>query len=63
MILINNNLINFNLHKLFSLVWNESYTKSSSASCALCSKMDYNIIILVMMTVWTMISINIAINS
>ena len=43
--------------------WNESYTKSSRYSCSKCAEINYNSIMTVILTLWTFLSILIAIKS
>ena len=46
-----------------STFWNESYTNASRYSCSKCVDIQYNSILTVVLTIWTFISITIAIKS
>ena len=52
----------FLLLKIFSTYWSESYTRSSEYSCQKCSEIKYNIWIIVLLSIWTLISIFLAVS-
>ena len=43
--------------------WNESYTNASRYSCSKCADIKFNLILTVIISIWTFISIIIAIRS
>lgn len=53
--------IKHNLNKIYGEYWTTNYSKSGPFSCANCEKIKYNSYIVGLLTLWTLISMTIAI--
>ena len=49
--------------KIMGHFWHENYTNSSKYSCSKCADIHYNLVLTILLTIWTFISLTIALRS